>query len=92
MIKDNLISVQRRIDSALKQSGRKPDSCTLIGVSKTKPLSQIREAFDSGLRDFGENYVEEFVSKYSEYSPSELNYHFMGRLPTKKVRNSIKNI
>ena len=91
MIKDNLISVQRRIDSALKQSGRKPDSCTLIGVSKTKPLSKIREAFNSGLRDFGENYVEEFVSKYIEYNPSELNYHFMGRLPTKKVRKVVGN-
>ena len=69
MIKDNLISVQRRIDSALKKSGRKSDSCTLIGVTKTKPLSLIREAFDLGLRDFGENYVEEFVSKYREYKP-----------------------
>ena len=91
MISDNLISVQRRIYSALKESGRKPDSCTLIGVSKTKPLSQIREAFDSGLRDFGENYVEEFVSKYRDYSPRELNYHFMGRLPTKKVRKIVGN-
>ena len=70
MIKDNLIGVKHRIDSALRQSGRKLDSCTLIGVSKTKPLSQIREAFDSGLRDFGENYVEEFVSKYREYTVS----------------------
>ena len=91
MISDNLIDIQRRIDLALKKSGRKPDSCTLIGVSKTKPLSQIREAFDSGLRDFGENYVEEFVSKCREYSPSELNYHFMGRLPTKKVRKIVGN-
>ena len=91
MISDNIISVQRRIDSALKESGRKPDSCTLIGVSKTKPLSQIREAFDSGLRDFGENYVEEFVSKYRDYSPRELNYHFMGRLPTKKARKIVGN-
>ena len=91
MIKDNLINVQRRIDSALKQSDRKPDSCTLIGVSKTKPLSKIREAFNSGLRDFGENYVEEFVSKCRDYCPRELNYHFMGRLPTKKVRKIVGN-
>lgn len=91
MISDNLIGIRRRIDSALKKSGRKPDSCILIGVSKTKPLSKIKEAFDSGLRDFGENYVEEFVSKYREYNPSELNYHFMGRLPTKKVRKIVGN-
>ena len=55
MISDNLIGIQRRIDSALIESGRKPDSCTLIGVSKTKPVSLIREAFNSGLRNFGEN-------------------------------------
>ena len=91
MIPDNLIDIQRRIDSALKGSGRKPDSCTLIGVSKTKPVSLIREAFASGLRDFGGNYVEEFVSKFREYKPSELNYHFMGRLPTKKVRKIVGN-
>ena len=91
MISDNLNDIQRRIDSALMESGRKPDSCTLIGVSKTKPVSLIREAFNSGLRDFGENYVEEFVSKYREYKPSELNYHFMGRLPTKKVRKIVGN-
>ena len=91
MISDNLVGIQRRIDSAISKSGRKPDSCTLIGVSKTKPLSQIREAFELGLRDFGENYVEEFVSKYREYNPSELNYHFMGRLPTKKVRKIVGN-
>ena len=91
MISDNLIGIQRIIDSALMESGKKPDSCTLIGVSKTEPVSLIREAFNSGLRDFGENYVEEFVSKYSEYKPSELNYHFMGRLPTKKERKIVGN-
>ena len=91
MISDNLINIQRRVDYVLKESDRKPDSCTLIGVSKTKPVSLIREAFDSGLRNFGENYVEEFVSKHREYKPSELNYHFMGRLPTKKVRKIVGN-
>ena len=89
MISDNLIAVQHKIKSALKDSGRESDSCTLVGVSKTKPLSQLKEAFNSGLRDFGENYVEEFFSKYKEYSPDELNYHFMGRLPTKKVRKIV---
>ena len=62
MISDNLIDIQRRVDLALLEVGRKPESCTLIGVSKTKPVSQIKEAYRSGLRDFGENYVEEFFS------------------------------
>ena len=89
MISDNLLAIQHQIASLLKNSGRKLDSCTLIGVSKTKPLSQIKEAFNSGLRDFGENYVEEFSSKHNEYNPEELNYHFIGRLPTKKVRKVV---
>ena len=62
---------------------------TLIGVSKKKPVEMIIEAFDAGLKDFGENYVEEFVSKQTEYHPAGLNYHFIGRLPTKKVRKVV---
>ena len=89
MISENLNAIQHKIKSALGDSGRELDSCTLVGVSKTKPLSQLKEAFNSGLRDFGENYVEEFFSKYKEYSPDELNYHFIGRLPTKKVRKVV---
>ena len=91
MISDNLAAVRHKIKFALENSGRESNSCTLIGVSKTKPLSQLKEAFNLGLRDFGENYVEEFSSKCKEYSPSELNYHFIGRLPTKKVRKVVGN-
>ena len=89
MISDNLIDIQRRIDSVLLEVGRKPESCTLIGVSKTKPISQIKEAYRYGLRDFGENYVEEFSAKHYDYHPDGLNYHFIGRLPTKKVRKVV---
>jgi len=89
VISDNLIDIQRRMDSALLEVGRKPESCTLIGVSKTKPVSQIKEAYRSGLRHFGENYVEEFFSKHYDYHPDDLHYHFIGRLPTKKVRKIV---
>lgn len=89
MISDNLIDIQRRIDSALSEVGRKSESCTLIGVSKTKPISHIKEAYSSGLRDFGENYVEEFFAKHYDYHPDDLHYHFIGRLPTKKVRKIV---
>ena len=89
MISDNLIDIKRRIDSVLLEVGRKPESCTLIGVSKTKPVSQIKEAYRSGLRHFGENYVEEFFSKHYDYHPDDLHYHFIGRLPTKKVRKIV---
>ena len=91
MISNNLLAIQKKINLALEYSGRSSDSCTLIGVSKTKPLSLMKEAFSSGLKDFGENYVEEFNSKHKEYKPEGFNYHFIGRLPTKKVRKIVGN-
>ena len=91
MISNNLIVIQEKITSALEFSGRDLDSCVLVGVSKTKSLSQMKEAFTSGLKDFGENYVEEFTLKYNAYNPDGCNYHFIGRLPTKKVRKIVGN-
>jgi len=91
VISNNLLAIQKKISLALKDSGRPSDSCTLVGVSKTKPLSLMKEAFSSGLKNFGENYVEEFNSKYKEYKPEGFNYHFIGRLPTKKVRKIVGN-
>tara|TARA_B100001029_G_scaffold56094_1_gene45242 strand:+ start:821 stop:1486 length:666 start_codon:yes stop_codon:yes gene_type:complete len=92
VISNNILLIQEKISLALENSGRPLDSCTLVGVSKTKSLSQMQEAFNSGLKDFGENYVEEFNSKYNEYKPEGLNYHFIGRLPTKKVRKIVGNV
>ena len=92
MISNNLLAIQNKISLALENSGRSTDSCTLVGVSKTKPLSLMKEAFSSGLKDFGENYVEEFNSKYKEYKPEGFNYHFIGKLPTKKVRKIVGNV
>ncbi len=91
MISNNLLAIQDKISLALEDSGRSIDSCTLVGVSKNKPLSLMKEAFSSGLKDFGESYVEEFNSKYKEYKPEGFNYHFIGRLPTKKVRKIVGN-
>tara|TARA_B100000214_G_scaffold370504_1_gene345262 strand:- start:587 stop:1252 length:666 start_codon:yes stop_codon:yes gene_type:complete len=92
VISNNLLAIQNKISLALENSGRSTDSCTLVGVSKTKPLSLMKEAFSSGLKDFGENYVEEFNSKYKEYKPEGFNYHFIGKLPTKKVRKIVGNV
>tara|TARA_B100000579_G_scaffold324039_1_gene273810 strand:+ start:30 stop:695 length:666 start_codon:yes stop_codon:yes gene_type:complete len=92
VISNNLHVIQNKISLALENSGRSTDSCTLVGVSKTKPLSLMKEAFSSGLEDFGENYVEEFNSKYNEYKPEGFNYHFIGKLPTKKVRKIVGNV
>lgn len=58
---------------------------TLVAVSKTKPLSDILELYNLGHRDFGENYVQEMVSK-AEQLPKDIRWHFIGHLQTNKVK------
>ena len=89
MIAQNLGAISKQISKAAIDSGRSPSEITLIGVTKTKPLEMIKKAFEAGLTDVGENYVEDFSDKQTSYHPSGLNYHFIGRLPTKKVRKIV---
>ena len=89
MLIQNLETVKEQISSFVESNERDINEITLIGVSKKKPIEMIMEAFDAGLKNFGENYVEEFVSKQTKYHPVGLNYHFIGRLPTKKVRKVV---
>jgi pyridoxal phosphate enzyme (YggS family) len=58
---------------------------TLVAVSKTKPVEDILELYKLGQRDFGENYVQELVSKY-ELLPKDIRWHFIGHLQTNKVK------
>ena len=91
MLKDNLLSVQENIRSACEQSGRDSDSVTLIAVSKTKPVELIREVYDLGVRDFGENRVQELTGKYDEL-PSDIRWHLIGHLQTNKVKYIIDKV
>ncbi len=63
----------------------KPKNVTLVAVSKTKPVEEIRELFNVGQRDFGENYVQELVDKQQVLS-NEIRWHFIGHLQTNKVK------
>ena len=58
MVTENLKKVEERIQAACLRSGRKREDVTLIAVSKTKPVELLREAYDSGIRYFGENKVQ----------------------------------
>ena len=86
-IKANLEYVNNKISDAIIRSGRE-DNVTLIAVSKTKPISYIREAYDAGIRDFGENKVQELVQKYDEL-PKDIRWHMIGHLQTNKVKQVI---
>ena len=63
-----------------------PPSVTLIAVSKTKPNAFILEAYETGHRHFGENYVQELVDKYQQL-PKDINWHFIGHLQSNKVKH-----
>lgn len=62
-----------------------PNNVTLVAVSKTKPVEALLEAYSSGQRDFGENYVQELVDKQNEL-PKDINWHFIGHLQSNKVK------
>ncbi len=62
-----------------------PQNVTLVAVSKTKPVSDIEALYNLGQRDFGENYVQEFVEKVPQL-PADINWHFIGHLQTNKVK------
>lgn len=62
-----------------------PTHVTLVAVSKTKPISDLMEAYDAGQRIFGENYVQELVEK-QEQMPNDIQWHFIGHLQSRKVK------
>ena len=85
MIKQNIITVENHIKTALEASGRALNEATLIAVSKTKPISMLEEAYSYGIRDFGENKVQELCDKY-EKLPKDIRWHLIGHLQRNKVK------
>ena len=88
MVTENLKKVEERIQAACLRSGRKREDVTLIAVSKTKPVELLREAYDSGIRYFGENKVQELCAKYEEM-PSDIHWQMIGHLQRNKVRQVV---
>ncbi len=88
MVKENLAEVRTRMKEACIRAGRSPEDVTLIAVSKTKPLSMLLEAYESGARDFGENKVQEILEKQPDM-PSDARFHMIGHLQRNKVRQVI---
>ena len=75
MIKENLEKIKAAI----------PSSVTLVAVSKTKPVSDLQEAYDAGQRIFGENHALEMRDKH-EALPKDIQWHFIGHLQTNKIK------
>lgn len=85
MVQENLKYVNKKIEESCKKAKRSERQVTLIAVSKTKPIDLIMEAYDAGIREFGENKVQELVDKF-EKMPKDIHWHLIGHLQTNKVK------
>lgn len=86
-IADNILHVSSRIQAATKAAGRDENSVQLLAVSKTKPAQALREAYAAGMRDFGENYLQEALGKQLELAELPLIWHFIGPIQSNKTRS-----
>ena len=90
-VPEGLKEALKQITEAAENAGRDPRDVTLIAVGKTKPASMIREAYDLGIRDFGENKVQELTAKYEEL-PKDIRWHMIGHLQSNKVKYIVDKV
>ena len=90
-IKENITTVEEIIAEECKKAGRSVDDVTLMAVSKTKPVEMLREAYEYGCRDFGENKVQELLDKY-EVMPKDIRWHMIGHLQRNKVKYIVDKV
>ncbi len=87
MLRERLSQVEQRIETAARRAGRARSDITLIAVTKKFSADVIREAYDLGLRIFGENYVQEFEGKHPILTDlSGVEFHLIGHLQSNKTR------
>lgn len=90
-IPENITTVLENIGAACDRTGRDRAEVTLIAVSKTKPLPMLQEAYEYGIRDFGENRVQELVSKAGRL-PDDIRWHMIGHLQRNKVKYIVDKV
>ena len=85
-IADNLAQVRAHIADAARAAGRRPEEVRLIAVSKTLPREYVAAAVQAGQRDFGENTVQDALTKIPHFAGLGLDWHFIGHLQSNKVK------
>ncbi len=85
-IEKNLASIRQRIDEACNTYGREAGSVKLLAVSKRKPETDIRLAYQAGQHAFGENYLQEAIEKQQALDDLDLEWHFIGAIQSNKTR------
>jgi len=89
-VTERLAWIRDRIEEACRRSGRPAGSVILVGASKTQDSARLAEAWDAGLRVFGENRVQEAVAKSAELAPRGIEWHLIGPLQSNKVRPAVE--
>lgn len=84
--------ITERIARAASRAGRDPSGVTLVAVTKTLPEDAVRAAFSLGIRDIGENRVQELIAKKEALGDLPLRWHLIGHLQTNKVRQIIREV
>jgi hypothetical protein len=85
-LEHNIANLRERIGIALKKSPHQHDSVLLLAVSKTRSAAEIRRAYACGLKDYGENYLQEAADKINCLGDLDINWHFIGALQSNKTR------
>ncbi len=93
-IAQNLAEIQEEISNACLRAGREPNAVKLIAISKKKSAEAILDAYQAGQRDFGENYVQEFLAKKRDLllAQCQINWHFTGHLQSNKIKSVIDQV
>lgn len=90
-VTSRLHATQQRLTKALAEAGRSTDSAQLLAVSKTRPAKDIREAYEAGQRAFGENYMQDALSKQPLLDDLAIEWHFIGALQSNKTREAAEH-
>src|SRR5579864_2616844 len=90
-VSENIAGVRERLSMAARRAGRSPNDIALMAVSKTFPAERIREAYDAGLRLFGENRVQEFAGKVGALADlHNAEWHLIGHLQSNKAARAVE--
>src|SRR5437867_4277927 len=90
-VRENCLRILEQIHKAAAQSGRDPAAIKLIAVTKTVPPEKIRQAVACGIRDIGENRLQEALPKRDALHDLALTWHFIGHLQTNKAKKVVEN-
>ena len=89
-IKENLTNLKKEIKETCEKVRRTPESITLVGVTKTRSIPEIKELVEAGVEDVGENKAQELEEKYPDLKEMKTEIHFIGRLQSNKVKKVVE--